>query len=267
MHRAASHPLDGPSALSRIFHPARDPQGEPGLAVSDRDAFFKTPDGANLHARFWIKDAKLPTVVFFHGNGEIVSDYDDLAPYFQREGLNIVFAEYRGYGLSTGEPTVTALFTDALTLFDGVKARLRELGAAGKIIVMGRSLGSACALELAAKRKSEIDALVIESGFAFTLPLLERLGLDANALGISEKDGFLNLEKMKGWDKPLLVIHAERDDIIPISDARTLFKASSSVRKTFLAIPDAGHNDIFVFALDDYMDELGLLASKTSKTP
>lgn len=263
----APHPLDVPKALARIFHPRPDPAGTPGRPVSERDAFVETPDGARLHARFWLNGLAAPVIVFFHGNGEIVSDYDEIAPLILDAGLNVVFAEYRGYGLSTGEPGVAALFLDSLALFDAVMQGLRECGASGSVLVMGRSLGSACALELAEKRKEEIDGLVIESGFAFTLPLLERLGLDPDALGLGEADGFGNLEKMAGWEKPLAVIHAEEDEIIPLADARALFKASPSTAKTFLAVPRAGHNDILLYGMDAYLDELGLLAARSKPRP
>lgn len=268
MQNAASrHPLDVPVALGRIFHPRPDPAGPRGEPLSANDAFVAAPDGEKLHLRFFITDENAPNLIFFHGNGEIVSDYDDLAPLFMRAGLNCVFAEYRGYGLSTGAPTVSGLYPDCLASFDFALRELRERGCDGKTIVMGRSLGSACALELAAKRKEATDGLVIESGFAYALPLLELLGVDAAALGATEEECFGNLKKMAGWDKPLLVIHAERDRIIPISDGRALFKAAPAKDKIFLSVPGAGHNDIFAYGMDDYLRELAAFAAKIGATP
>lgn len=264
---ASRHPLDVPTALGRIFHPRLDPAGRRGEPLSTNDAFVAVPDGEKIHLRFFIKDNTAPNLIFFHGNGEIVSDYSDLAPLFMQAGLNCVFVEYRGYGLSTGVPTVSTLYPDCLAAFDFALLELRQRNYGGKILVMGRSLGSACALELAAARKAAVDGLVIESGFAYSLPLLELLGVDASALGVTEEAYFGTLKQIGNWDKPLLVIHAERDRIIPLSDGRALFNAAPSKDKIFLSVPGAGHNDIFAYGMDDYLRELQAFASRLGATP
>ncbi len=101
---------------------------------------------------------------------------------------------------------------------------------------MGRSLGSASALELAANFGDDISGLVIESGFAYALPLLRLLGVNTERLGITEEKGFNNIAKIKKYSGPLLVIHAEKDHIIPFSDGRALYEACPSTRKEFLEI-------------------------------
>ena len=130
---------------------------------------------------------------------------------------------------------------------------------------MGRSLGSASALELTTRHQDRIDALIIESGFAFGAPLLRLLGVDVTGLHLDPHDGFENLSKIRTCRIPTLVIHAEFDHIIPYSDGQALFKASAAEDKQLLKIGGANHNDILMRGFDDYMQAVSRLAERISK--
>jgi fermentation-respiration switch protein FrsA (DUF1100 family) len=195
-------------------------------------------------------------ILFFHGNGEIVADYDDFAPIFNQLGINFLAADYRGYGQSTGKPTVTGMMRDCHIIFDYVRNWLHQNNYPGPLVVMGRSLGSASVLELAAHYQEHLEGLVVESGFAYAAPLLRLLGIDPRALGFEEEAGFRNIDKIAGFEKPTLIIHAEFDHIIPLSDGQALFNASPSSNKTMLEIPGANHNDIFMRGMNEYMAAL-----------
>ncbi|MBN1102932.1 MAG: alpha/beta hydrolase, partial [Deltaproteobacteria bacterium] len=80
--------------------------------------------------------------------------------------------------------------------------------------------------------------------------------------GFREEYGFRNLEKMRTWDKPALVIHAEFDHLIPFSDGQALFDACPSSDKTLLKIPGANHNDIFMRGLEAYMKAVKTLCER-----
>ena len=125
---------------------------------------------------------------------------------------------------------------------------------------MGRSLGSASALELASSYGSRIDGLIIDSGFAYALPLLRLIGADPDQLGLSEEQGFGNADKIRQFHGPTLVIHAELDHIIPYSAGVTLFEASPAGNKRMLTIPHANHNTIFMHGLNEYLNAVGELA-------
>jgi hypothetical protein len=125
---------------------------------------------------------------------------------------------------------------------------------------MGRSLGSASVLELASHYKNWIDGLIVESGFAFAGPLLQLIGVNPAAIGFREEKTFRNLEKIRDWDKPTLIIHAEYDHIIPFKEGQALYDACPSKVKTLLKIPGANHNDIFELGLTDYMKEVKILS-------
>jgi hypothetical protein len=201
------------------------------------DLLIPVAEGVAVGARFHSADVGAPTILFFHGNGEIVADYDDLGPVFTRAGANFLPVDYRGYGRSSGRPTITAMMRDCHCVFEFVKGWLRERGCGGPIVVAGRSLGSASALALAAAYgHPQIGGLVVESGFARVSPLLQILGIDPAALGFHEDQGFRNLDKIREFNGPTLVIHGELDHLIPVANAHALFDASGAPGKKLLLI-------------------------------
>jgi len=143
---------------------------------------------------------------------------------------------------------------DCHVIFDYVQDWLKERGHTGPFIVMGRSLGSASALELSAHYGNQIAGLIIESGFAFARPLLQLLGINMEALGINEEEGFRNIDKISSFDKPTLIIHAEKDHIISFTEGEALYNASPARDKRLLKIPQANHNDIFLRGMREYME-------------
>ena len=186
-------------------------------------------DNVVVGARFHPAAAAAPTILFFHGNGEIVADYDELAPFYQRQGVNFFPVDYRGYGRSTGDPTVSAMMRDCHEIFRFARQWLPEMGYTGPLMVMGRSLGSASALELAAAYPDQVAALIVESGFAYAGPLLQLLGVNLAAIGFKETTGFRNIDKIRAYPGPTLIIHAEHDHIIPMSDGQALYDAAAAV--------------------------------------
>jgi len=245
--------LDQPQVLQFLFHPRRD---DPGKAASRKEHLIPVARDVEVGAAFHLADPAFPNILFFHGNGEIASDYDDLGPIFNDLGMNLLVADYRGYGKSSGTPTVSSMLLDCHTILDFVINTLEHRNFTGSLTVMGRSLGSAPALELAATRQDSIDRLVIESGFAHAAPLLKTLGLDPGMIGFQETQGFGNGDKIRHWHKPLLIIHAQFDHIIDFSQGQTLHRLCPSADKTLLMIPGADHNNIFIKGFDPYMESL-----------
>ncbi len=251
--------LDQPQVLACLFHPRKEYAGH-ATAVSARDVLIPVADDIVVGGRFHMAHPEGPNILFFHGNGEIVADYDDLGPVYNQMGFNFLPVDYRGYGRSSGRPTVTAMMQDCHTIFDFARHWLQDNRYRGPLVVMGRSLGSASALELAWQHPSQISALVIESGFAYAGPLLQLLGVNLAAVGFAEEEGFGHTEKIKAFEKPTLIIHAEYDHIIPFSDGQALFDASPSPDKHLLKIPGANHNDIFMRGMADYLAAIKSLA-------
>ncbi|UCD81947.1 MAG: alpha/beta hydrolase [Desulfobacterales bacterium] len=246
--------FDRPEILMNLFHPR--PEWGTRLNTADSDLLIPVEDDIVIGACFHMIEKAAPNILFFHGNGEIVSDYDEMAPLYNRININFLIVDYRGYGQSSGSPSVTNMMRDCHTIFEFSDSWLQENNYTGPFIPMGRSLGSASALELSVNHQDRIGGLIIESGFAFERPLLELLGVDPKFIDIKEKEGFRHLEKIKNIVKPTLIIHAENDHIIPFADGQALFDACRSAQKKFLKIPRANHNDIFMRAAPLYLDAI-----------
>lgn len=248
--------LNRPEVTASLFHP------RPEVSFSeapDNAEPIRIPlsDGTELGGWFHPVERTSPTVLFFHGNGEIAADYHDLAPAYAQRDIQFFPVDYRGYGRSGGRPTVSSTLSDAHETLDFLLKRRKENGESGPLVVMGRSLGSAPAIELAAERSGDLDGLIVESGFSRTGPLLEILGLPSHSIGFDEaRDGVDNREKIGRYAGPLLVIHAEGDHLIPFRDGQELFDASPAESKRMVPIPGADHNTLMVVGFSAYMDAI-----------
>lgn len=255
--------LDHPEITLRLFYPRRE-YGEK-VSGNSRSILVPVDEGINIGGYLHEGVPEEAQIVFFHGNGEIAADYDDIAPFFAERGYSFFVFDYRGYGRSDGYPTVTNMLKDAHRIFAWIEERRKNLSPRRPLIVMGRSLGSAPALELASHYPHEIDGLIIESGFAQTGPLLQLLGLDLEKIGFREEEGLQHKKKIAAFPKPTLIIHAEHDSLIPIAEGKMLYEASRAPVKSFTTIPNADHNTIFAQGLELYLSSVEWLVGKTWK--
>ncbi len=256
-----SNPLEDPGISSAIFYPRPDMPYFPEPPGA-RDHLLEVAPAIALRLRIFPGPDKTPTILFFHGNGETGRDYDAVAPAFSALPATFMVAEYRGYGPSGGVPTLTTFLDDAHCTLDEVKTILQKERRNPSVVVMGRSLGSAPAIDLATNRSGDLSGLIVESGFARIVPLLELLGIPAADIGITEAHGPRNVDKIAGVALPTLIIHAEQDEIIPIADGEALHNASADSSKRLLRVPGAGHNDIQLAAGEDYFQAIGELLGR-----
>ncbi len=232
--------LDQPELLSFIFSPRTcDVTPLPKAAI---DVEIETEPGVIIGCRFHIHDPASPNIIFFHGNGEIVADYDDIGPLYNHAGMNLLVTEFRGYGWSNGTPTVTSMLADAEILFTEIQNWLKFNNHDGKIFIMGRSLGSVPAIDLATRHEDDIKGLIIESGIADTIPLAKVLGLNPENTEFTEDDGFRNIQKIETVKTPTFIFHGSRDEIIDAAEAEKLQSYSGARTKEFIVIPGATHN-------------------------
>lgn len=245
--------LDQVDVLRVLFHPRRD------IVRNDNqsDVLFIMPDGVQIGGRFHCAGPSFPLILLFHGNGEIASDYDLIAPLYVEMGVSLLVADYRGYGRSGGTPTSSALLSDAHEILGQLARVIEERGAHfSKLFVMGRSLGSAAAVEITARAGDSVSGLIIESGFVDSLALIERLGGPALSHLGERKVGFNNIGKIRQVRVPTLVIHGEEDFIIPLEEGEALFQQCGSHKKQFLSIPGAGHNDLLLRGRREYFQAI-----------
>ena len=236
---------------SFLFHPrkAAEPFGE-------KDVLIPVNENSKVGVRFHLVNPKAPNILFFHGNGEIAPEYDDIASIYNQREINFIIADFRGYGFSNGTPNAENTQLDAHHILDFVLNYLSSKSYKGPLVLMGRSLGSVSVLELSQRYPKDFSGLIIESGFADEEPLFKLIGITAEQAGFSKEDGFLNGEKIKKYTGPLLVIHAEEDHIVPFSQGQDLHDSCPSKEKTFLPIPNANHNNILGVSFQKYFEEV-----------
>jgi len=253
--------LDQPCVLKSLFHPRKQDLGR--LPHGERDdLMIPVGQGVEVGASFHFKHRDAPVILFFHGNGEIVSDYDEIGACFLDIGANFFVVDYRGYGRSTGFPAFSSMMADCHIQLDFLISYMEKKQMTGPVCVMGRSLGSAPALELGSNSAVPLQSLVIESGFALAAPLLRTLGIDPVSIGFKKEQGFKqeqgfeNLDKIKSVLCPCLIIHAQFDHIIPFSQGQALYDACPSDAKFLLEIKGANHNDIFFRGMAPYLEQV-----------
>jgi hypothetical protein len=244
--------LDRPEILLFIFYPKKDVTKAPPNAS---DHLIPVDKDTSISCRFYTCSQSSPSILYFHGNGEVVSDYDYIAPMYNQLGINLFVADYRGYGASQGRPTFSNTISDAPIIFKAFTDILHQDHYSGNIFVMGRSLGSVSAIEITYQYQEQIKGLIIESGFASIIKLLPRLGFPTEYLGFKDVD-FPNLAKIRTITLPTLIIHGEYDSLIPSSEGEALFHNVAAKGKRLLIIPNANHNDIMFVGMERYLEAI-----------
>jgi len=223
-----------------IFMPQPAPAAPPradGVLITE----VNIPVGDGLTLRGWLARpqgtvGRMPLAIYFGGNAEEASGMATLAGRFP--GWALLVVNYRGYGGNAGAPSEKALVADALAIYDWA-AKRDDINAA-RIALIGRSLGSGVAVQLAAKR--DVRALVLLAPFD-SLRAVAQHHYPFVPMGLLLRHPFDSLVLAPDIRAPLLVVAAERDSIIPPEHARRLFDAWRAP-KAWLAIPGADHNDL-----------------------
>ncbi len=223
-----------------VYHPApwedRNWAVESGLPLEA--VWFQSPSGGRLFG-WYVESTRSPWVwLWCHGNaGNIINRLGNLRALVER-GLSVFLFDYRGYGRSEGRPSEEGLYEDALAAYDMLVQRRRI--SAEQIVLFGRSLGGAVAGEVASQRPAA--ALILES----TFPSLEAVarthywGLPVHLfLGAR----FRLIDRLPQLSLPTLVIHGDRDDLIPLPLGRAVFDALKA-KKEWFVVQGADHNNV-----------------------
>jgi hypothetical protein len=252
--------LDHPAILNFIFYPRSD---DYELPDTEQSTGFLVPadEGINISCRFFFGKKDNVNMLFFHGNGELAGEYEDVGMAFNDRGINLFAADYRGYGRSNGRPTVSDMIKDAHSIAGWFNQFLEEKGYGGSRFVMGRSLGSASAIDLAAGHPVWYKGVIIESGFCDVSDLLGRLGpaLNQPDRKAAAAPGFDRVMKIS---MPALIIHGEYDSIVPPAEGEKIYRNIASQEKRLVIVPDANHNNIFAEGADLYLRELVTFVDK-----
>jgi uncharacterized protein len=224
---------------SLLYFPSRAIIETPDRAGLDyRDLRPETDDGERLHG-WWIdaRRDRLGHLLVCHGNAGNIGDRVLHAALMTAVGFDVLLFDYRGYGRSSGTPSEGGTYRDARA---ALRCLLEQPGAdPSRVFYLGESLGGAVALDLALERPPA--GLVLLSAFTGVREL-SRLHYPFIPAALVP-DAYPALRRIRGLHAPLLVLHGDRDDVVPLSQGRALFEAARGPKRMH-AFPGLGHNDL-----------------------
>ena len=208
------------------------------LGLHPTEVTFETEDGERLHA-WWFRadEGSLGHVLLFHGNAGNIGDRLLHAQLLTDAGLDVFSFDYRGYGRSTGSPDEEGTYRDARAARG---ALLRQEGVAeDRVFYIGESLGGAVAVALAVEAPPR--GLVLLSAFT-SVRDMGRVHYPIIPTSFVP-DAYPTLRRISELECPVLVMHGDRDDIVPVEQGQALFEAAPEPKRLHL-FPGAGHNDL-----------------------
>ena len=222
------------------FFPDRDwviPEHQiPSFAIEHG---IKTEDGETIQSFYFQHEGerKSPLLIYFHGNaGNLYQRFEPALRLYQM-GQNVLLVSYRGYAKSTGKPTEKGIFLDGEA---AVNYAISKLGyQEEQIALLGRSLGSTVAVHIAQHRNFHRVLLVTPLTSARDMAVAMGLGM----LKFLAGNSYNSLEKINNLTSPLLIIHGDRDEVVPYHMGQSLFEAYGGP-KHMVTIQNGRHNNL-----------------------
>ena len=236
---------------SFLYFPGRVLNGTPAdFGLLYEDVWFTASDGVRLHG-WWLPGRGSSVWLWLHGNaGNIAHRLDNLAAVHHRLGASVLIFDYRGYGWSDGVPSEDGLYRDAEAALAQLAVRSGCDPAA--VIVFGRSLGGAVAVELALRTR--VRALILENAFA-SIPAMARHLYPYLPLIPLIRTQYDSLRKIQHVGVPVLILHSRHDPLVPFTQGRALYEAAAEP-KYFSALETAGHYDAYLNGGPPYWEAL-----------
>jgi len=249
-----------------IFPAPSYPRGnwEP-TGLGQQDIYFESEDGTQLHG--WLVEHPQPAVyiLFCHGNAEQVADLAELIYKYHHEYQATVFAfDYRGYGRCKGRPDERGVLADGRAAQQWLASHCKIK--TSDIVVIGRSIGGAVAVDLASKNGAR--GLVLERTFS-SLPEVASRHFPWLPVKLLMKNRFESVEKIKAYQGPLLQTHGTADEVVPYESGKRLFQAADSEDKEFVVVQNGTHNEPhpqkYWMALASFMRKVGGRRTRTAE--
>jgi len=240
--------LDDPKISRVVFFP-RKTEIPKNLPEYIKIIKLKIHDDIIIGGILYLNDKVLPTILMFHGNGEVALDYRAFYSEYFQCGVNLAVIDFRGYGFSSHQPTYISLIEDAMPIYNNFYDYMKQNQIKGSLFLQGRSLGSVCAAEIGSHNPENLKGIVFESGFASIYNMMTRLfNVKGPQITRENLEKYSNHTRVKKFKKPTLIIHGTEDWIIPSSEGKLLYESiPGDVEKKLVLIEGAGHNNIFFF--------------------
>jgi uncharacterized protein len=232
-----------------IFFPSREIMSTPARVGVPFEEVRFGPDG-RLHGWF-VPGTAGPTFLWFHGNAGNISHRVAMMELIRRElGVSIFIFDYQGYGRSAGRASEPATHEDARAALTYLRSRPDV--DQGRIVYFGKSLGAAVATRLATEDPPY--RLIVQSAFT-SVSEMARLHYPFLPIGRLLSTRFDTHERIGNVRAPVLIIHGDRDEIVPLDHAQLLYGAAAEPKRLFV-VRGAGHNDVIDVGGRQYLDVL-----------
>lgn len=216
-----------------------------------QEHFIETEDGETINSWFLERDDAVATVIYFGGNGYLMVKSPPLIDAYSDIPVNLVLFDYRGYGMSSGTPSVQGVQTDAIAVFNAAVAHFRE-DHDHPVFLHGQSMGTFVSALVADMER--VDGYILENPITEVerwtrkmLPWILRpfIRFDIDSAIAAQS----NLERVASAESPLLIFAGTNDMITPMWMAEELYEASASAEKDLVKIAGGTHNDLPTFAI------------------
>ncbi len=247
---------------SMIFYPERGVAITPEqIGVDGEETFFRAEDGVRIHAFYLPAPGARRALLFLHGNAGNASHRLPNAAELVRLDCSVLLVDYRGYGLSEGKATEAGVYADARA---GLAHLVEQRGfPASRVIVFGRSLGGAVAVDLAQQR--ELAGVILESTFPSVAEIVSNGPAGALLGGLAGRR-FESAAKIGRVRAPLLFFHGDRDEVVRHELGRRLFELAPEP-KAFETVAGAGHNDLTFVGGRPYFERIRAFLDEVAPGP
>ena len=224
------------------------------LKVDIEEVQIKTSDNINLLGWFHKKDLnKFKTIVYFHGNAGKLENRIHKLNHFKDMDINFLIISWRGFSKNSGKPTEQGLYKDGKSAIDWLK----NMGLDDKdIILYGESLGTGIAIEIA--QNKNFAGLILETPFTSMIDAAKNV-YPYIPIGFLLKDRYENDKKIKNINIPLLVMHGEKDQIIPFEMGKKIYEIANKPKYSYFTKYDnhmMEYDEKLVFVLNSFMKSL-----------
>lgn len=240
-----------------IYYPSKTVTATPkDIGLAYKNLTITTGDGVKINAWYIPAPSARATVLFSHGNAGNIGNRLESIAIMHELGANVLVYDYRGFGRSEGAAGEDGTYRDAEAAWEHLTKN--ESIAPERIILWGRSLGSAVAIELATRRKA--GALIVESGFTSIVAVAKQV-IPYLPMALLVRHRYDSVEKVPSITIPALFIHSPDDEVIPFAQGRKLYEQSASTPKEFLAIKGS-HNTGYLVSERIYTDGIERFMTK-----
>lgn len=229
---------------SFMYFPDNQSPGDPAASnLAMKIVKVKTSDGLELSGWFAPPaDEGKPVIVLFHGNAGNIALRAGKTRDFLNRGYGYLLAEYRGYGGNPGKPAEEGLYADGRAWLESVKSY--------PVVIWGESLGTGVATRMATEYKAQ--AVILEAPFTRAADVGQK-AYPYLPVSLLIRDRFDSISRIRDIHSPLLIVHGEFDDVVPIQLGRRLFETATEP-KEFVMLSGAGHSNLYDFGIVPAID-------------